>query len=243
MDLVEERRAAAKQGVAAAAEQRRRAAAAAELLVQLHRHRSAAQQPINGLSQVRPAFWRGGTQPTPTRQAATILREGRRCARRVPPRHLGGRPEQGHGLRCARIYRETRTGLPERREHTPRAKSPYIRGMRRSGPHEVLGGILVCVLGYFGPSPHGGPASHVPIRVLGRSVLVPPGMAARARGRKVLRPDRPPKANARSPPGQLACFSSPAPKWLLGSRTAVLLALVQTWVSALIYLSIYLSIS
>ena len=55
VDLVEERRAAAKQGVAAAAEQRRRAAAAAELLVHLHRHHSAAQQPLNGLSQV--AAW------------------------------------------------------------------------------------------------------------------------------------------------------------------------------------------
>ena len=50
-------------------------------------------------------------------------------------------------------------------------------------------------------------------------------MAARARRRKVLRPDRPPKANARSPPDQMACFSSPAPGWLLGSRTVVLLAL------------------
>ena len=37
--------------------------------------------------------------------------------------------------------------------------------------------------------------------------------------------DRPPKANARSSPDQMACFSSPAPGWLLGSRTVVLLAL------------------
>jgi hypothetical protein len=51
-------------------------------------------------------------------------------------------------------------------------------------------------------------------------------MAARARTREVLRPDRPPKANARSPPDRMACFSSPAPRWLLGSRTVVLLALL-----------------
>jgi len=38
-------------------------------------------------------------------------------------------------------------GVPERRERTPRAGSPYIRGMRRSGPDDVLGGILACVLG------------------------------------------------------------------------------------------------
>ena len=67
---------------------------------------------------------------------------------------------------------------------------------------------------------------YVPIRVLGRTVLAPPGMAARARRRKVLRPDRPPKANARSPPDQMDCFSSPAPRWLLGLRTVVLLALL-----------------
>ena len=54
-------------------------------------------------------------------------------------------------------------------------------------------------------------------------------MAARARRRKVLRPDRPPKANARSPPDQMACFSSPAPGWLLGSRTVVLLALLVVY--------------
>mgnify|MGYP003313868607 CR=1 FL=1 len=51
-------------------------------------------------------------------------------------------------------------------------------------------------------------------------------MAARARRRKVLRPDRPPKANARSPPDQMDCFSSPAPRWLLGLRNVVLLALL-----------------
>ena len=54
-------------------------------------------------------------------------------------------------------------------------------------------------------------------------------MAARARRRKVLRPDRPPKANARSPPDKMACFSSPAPGWLLGSRTVVLLALLVVY--------------
>ena len=41
----------------------------------------------------------------------------------------------------------TRTGLPAHRERTPRAGSPYIRGVRRSGPHEVLGGIFACVIG------------------------------------------------------------------------------------------------
>ena len=46
----------------------------------------------------------------------------------------------------------------------------------------------------------------------------------------MLRPDRPPKANARSSPDQMACFSSPAPRWLLGSRTVVLLALLVIYI-------------
>jgi hypothetical protein len=59
--------------------------------------------------------------------------------------------------------------------------------------------------------------------------LAPPGMAARARRRKVLRPDRSPKANARSPPDKMTCFSSPARRWLLGSRTVVLLAILVVY--------------
>ena len=54
-------------------------------------------------------------------------------------------------------------------------------------------------------------------------------MAARARTREVLRPDRPLKANARSPPGQMACLSSPVSRRRLGSRTAVLLALLVVY--------------
>ena len=56
-------------------------------------------------------------------------------------------------------------------------------------------------------------------------LLAPPGWP-RARWRKELRADRDPTANARSPPDQMDCFSSPAPRWLLGSRTVVLLALL-----------------
>ena len=59
---------------------------------------------------------------------ATILAEGRRCSRRAPPRPLGGRPEQGRGLRCARIYRETRTSLPERAESALPVQNRPISG-------------------------------------------------------------------------------------------------------------------
>ena len=51
-------------------------------------------------------------------------------------------------------------------------------------------------------------------------------MAARARTREVLLSDRDLAVEARSPPDQMDCFSSPAPRWLLGSRTVVLLALL-----------------
>ena len=39
----------------------------------------------------------------------------------------------------------------------------------------------------------------------------------------------PTEANARSPPGQMACFSSPVPRWLLGPRTDVLLTLLLVY--------------
>ena len=69
------------------------------------------------------------------------------CARRAPPRHLGGRPEHGSGLRCMRTCRKTRNRPLERRSELLRAESPIPGGVRHSGPHEVLGGILVRVLG------------------------------------------------------------------------------------------------
>ena len=49
--------------------------------------------------------------------------------------------------------------------------------------------------------------------VLGRTVFAPPGWPRALEGESVLRPDRPPKANVRSPPDQMACFFSPAPRW------------------------------
>ena len=70
------------------------------------------------------------------------------------------------------------------------------------------------------------PASHVSIRHSGPNHFGAPGRAMRARRRKMLRLYRDPVAEARSPPDQMACFSSPAPRWLLGSRTVVLLALL-----------------
>ena len=53
--------------------------------------------------------------------------------------------------------------------------------------------------------------------------------AAHARTREVLRPDSPLKANARPPPGQMACLSSPVSRRRLGSRIAVLLALLVVY--------------
>ena len=65
------------------------------------------------------------------------------CACRAPPRHLGGRPEHGSGLRCMRTCRKPRNRPLERRSELLRAESPIPGGVRHSGPHEVLGGILV----------------------------------------------------------------------------------------------------
>ena len=51
----------------------------------------------------------------------------------------------------------------------------------------------------------------------------------RARRRKVLRPDRFSTDEARSPPARSACFAHPAPGWLLGSRTVVLVDLLEIY--------------
>ena len=82
-----------------------------------------------------------------------------------------------------------------------------------------------CVLGQFGPSPHGELTSRVSIRRSGPNHLPPQGMAMCGRRRKVLRPDRPHPRPTRDPlrTDQNGLFSSPVPRWLLGSRTAVLL--------------------
>ena len=81
------------------------------------------------------------------------------------------------------------------------------------------------VLGQFGPSPHGELTSRVSIRRSGPNHLPPQGMAMCGRRRKVLRPDRPHPRPTRDPlrTDQNGLFSSPVPRWLLGSRTAVLL--------------------
>ena len=80
-----------------------------------------------------------------------------------------------------------------------------VQNRPKSGVCAVLGQMRCyveswCALSTISGHRHTAGPPHVPIRVLGRGVLAPPGMAARARGRKVLQPDRPPKANARSPP-------------------------------------------
>jgi len=45
----------------------------------------------------------------------------------------------------------------------------------------------------------------------------------------VLRPDRVSTDEARSPPARSACFAHPAPGWLLGSRTVVLVDLLEIY--------------
>ena len=82
--------------------------------------------------------------------AATGTLEVSHYARRAPPQHLGDPPplvSRGRGLRSTRIYREARTGLSERRERTPRARSPISGACTVLGLTGVLGGILVRGLG------------------------------------------------------------------------------------------------
>ena len=92
--------------------------------------------------------------------------------------------------------------------------------MCRSGPHEVLGEIFACVLGYFGPSIHGELPSHVSIRRSGLNHFGAPGRAIRARRRKVLRRDRVSGDEARSPPARSVRFPHPVPMSSRGVRAA-----------------------
>ena len=87
-------------------------------------------------------FWGGGGRQRP-------------FSRKVGVAHA----ERLHGTWVGALGRGTAsdahesTGTPEQVvQHAEsafpaRARSPHIRGMRRSGPDEVLGEILVCVLG------------------------------------------------------------------------------------------------
>ena len=111
--------------------------------------------------------WRGGGRQRPALEVS-------HCARRAPPQHLGDSPEQGRGLRCTRIYQEARTGLSERRERTPRAGSPISGACTVLGLTGVLGGILACILGWYGPSPHGELPSRVSIRRSGLNPFLAP---------------------------------------------------------------------
>ena len=89
-----------------------------------------------------------------------------------------------------------------------------------SGPHEVLGEIFACVLGYFGPSIHGELPSHVSIRRSGLNHFGAPGRVIRARRRKVLRRDRVSGDEARSPPARSVRFPHPVPMSSRGVRAA-----------------------
>ena len=147
------------------------------------------------------------------------------CSKGVPQSRLAGvlralRPREVRLLLMPRVVeypsseRKVRAA-GERRERTPRAGSPYIQGVRRSGPHGALGGILACVLDRL--------IRAVSTRRTTRSCTdrqfwaEPFGFGAsgrgsgdgRARSKAKGAPTRPTKANARPTPDQMACFSCP----------------------------------
>ena len=102
-------------------------------------------------------------------------------------------------------------------EETLKAVPALARWSAQRGPEAVQAAVA------------GKPASRVSIRRPGPNRVGASQRAAHARTREVLRPDSPLKANARSPPGQMACLSSPVSRRRLGSRTAVLLALLVVY--------------
>ena len=172
-------------------------------------------------------FWEVGGKQRPSRWKLAIARA--ECLHGIWVGALGrGTASDAHEStgKSEQVLQHAESALPVQNR-------PISGGVRRSGPDEVLGGILACALGQFGPSPHGELPSRVSIRRSG------PNRCWRLRGwpcarwRKELRADRDPTANARSPPDQMDCFSSPAPRWLLGLRNVVLLALLAVYNDAL----------
>ena len=110
-----------------------------------------------------------------------------------------------------------------RRERTPRA-TLYPGRALFWGPHEVLGGILVCVLGSFGPSPLGELSGRVSIRHPGPNRVGASGDGRARSRRKVLRLYRHPTAEARSPPARSARFPHPVQVSQRGVRAAAVKA-------------------
>ena len=92
----------------------------------------------------------------------------RRCGRRGPPACLRGSPE------CAGHRRRVPGGLEGENRILEAATEPPAtgfgarRGVRRSGPHGEVRGILISVLGLSGPSLYGSGAGRVSISHLGR---------------------------------------------------------------------------
>ena len=96
------------------------------------------------------------------------LGAARCCGCRGPPACLGGSPEgAGH---LSRVPGGLEREIPNQEAATepPAAGFGAWRGVRRSGPHSEVRGILISVLGLSGPSLYGSGPGHVSISHLGR---------------------------------------------------------------------------
>ena len=93
-------------------------------------------------------------------------------------------------------------------------------GVRRSGPHGEVRGILISVLGHSGPSLYGSGAGRVSIARLAEAPFTRAPRRSAATERGVLRPDQGHGGHARSSPTQSACDEEPGSPRPPGGRVA-----------------------
>jgi hypothetical protein len=106
------------------------------------------------------------------------------CARRAPPRHLGGRPEHGSCLRCMRTCREIRNRPSDRApERTSPCRITYTRGRAPfSGPRVARRNLRMCFRLIRAVSTRLAHQSCIDLAFcVCPTVLAPPGLAMRAR--------------------------------------------------------------
>ena len=133
---------------------------------------------------------------------------------------LGGSPECAGRLRRVPGWPERENPILEAAIEPPATGFGVGGGVRRSGPHGEVRGILISVLGHSGPSLYGSGAGRVSIARLAEAPFTRAPRRSAATERGVLRPDQGHGGHARSSPTQSACDEEPGSRRPPGGRVA-----------------------
>jgi hypothetical protein len=142
------------------------------------------------------------------------------CGCRGPPACLGGSPECVGRLGRVPGGLEGENRILEAATEPPATGFGVGGGVRRSGPHGEVRGILISVLGHSGPSLYGSGAGRVSIARLAEAPFTRAPRRSAATERGVLRPDQGHGGHARSSPTQSACDEEPGSRRPPGGRVA-----------------------